>query len=304
MAVAAAVFAGVGLAVQARLNGELGARLGDGVAAPLATTTLGLVVLLAFVPALPAGRRGFRLVGSALRTGGLRWWHCCGGVSGALFVASQGISVGALGVAVFTVSVVGGTALGSLAADWWGLGPSGQHPVSPVRIGGALVCVVAVAIAGLDRVGGQGTLVLVALPVVAGIAVAVQSALNGRVGAAAQSAWPATLVNFVLATLTLAVVLLIELAMRGAPSGSFPTTPWLYAAGLIGIGVIAVAALVVRHVGVLVFGLASVAGQLLGALALDAGTAGHRPSAATWIGSMLTLAAVVLVAGTHASDRR
>lgn len=301
LAVAAAVFAGVGLAVQARLNGELGARVGDGVAASLATTALGLVVLLAVVPGLPAGRRGLRLVGSALRTGGLRWWHCCGGVSGALFVASQGISVGALGVAVFTVSIVGGTALGSLAADGWGLGPSGQHPVSPVRIGGALVCVAAVVIAGHDRLGGQGTLVFVALPLIAGIAVAVQSALNGRVGAAARSAWPATLVNFVVATLTLAIVLLIELVVRGAPSGSLPATPWLYAAGLIGIGVIAVAALVVRHVGVLVFGLASVAGQLLGALALDASTAGHQPSAATWIGAMLTLAAVVLVARARAT---
>jgi len=298
------MLAGVGLAVQARLNGELGARVGDGVAASLVTTALGLVVLFGFVPALPAGRRGLRLVGAALRTGGLRWWHCCGGVSGALFVASQGISVGALGVAVFTVCVVGGTALGSLAADGWGLGPSGRHPVTPVRIGGALVCVAAVAIAGHDRAAGQGALLLVALPVIAGIAVAVQSALNGRVGAAARSPWPATLVNFVVATLTLAVVLLLELVSRGAPGGSLPATPWLYAAGLIGIGVIAVAALVVRQVGVLVFGLASVAGQLLGALALDAGTAGHRPSAATWLGAMLTLAAVVLVSRGSGSRPR
>jgi transporter family-2 protein len=98
------VFAGVGLAVQARLNGELGARLGDGVAAALVSTTVGLVVLLVVVPLLPGGRRGLGLVRSALRTGGLRWWHLAGGVSGAMFAASQGISVGSLGVAVFTWS--------------------------------------------------------------------------------------------------------------------------------------------------------------------------------------------------------
>ena len=294
--VGAAVSAGVGLAVQARLNGELGARLGDGIAASLASTTAGMAVLLALVPTLPSGRRGLGLVRSALRTGGLRWWHCCGGVSGALFVASQGISVGALGVAVFTVAIVAGTATGSLAADQWGLGPGGRHAITPSRVGGALVCVAAVAVAVHDRLGGRGTLALVALPVVAGIAVAIQSALNGRGGAAAGSPWPATLVNFAVAALTLAVALLVELSVRGVPSGKLTGAPWLYAAGLIGIGVVAIATLAVRQVGVLIFGLASVAGQLLGALALDVVTPGPRPSAATVIGTVVTLAAVMLTA--------
>ena len=296
MAVGAAVSAGVGLAAQARLNGELGAQLGDGVAASLASTTAGMVVLLVLVPTLPAGRHGLRRVGAALRTGGLRWWHCCGGVGGALFVASQGVSVGALGVAVFTVAIVGGTAVGSLVADRWGLGPGGRHPITSARVGGALACVAAVAVAVHDRLGGQGTLMLVGLPLLAGIAVAVQSALNGRVGAAARSPWPATLVSFVVAELTLAIALLVELAVRGAPAGRLPAEPWLYAAGLIGIGVIATATRVVGQVGVLVFSLASVAGQLLGALALDTVTAGPRPSAATWIGTVVTFGAVVLAA--------
>jgi len=292
----AAVSTGVGLAVQARLNGELGAQLGDGVAASLATTTLGVAVLLALVPSLPAGRRGLRLVGSALRAGGLRWWHCCGGVGGALFVASQGISVAALGVAVFTVAIVAGTAAGSLAADRWGLGPGGKRPITPARVGGALVCVAAVAVAVHDRLGGQGTLVLVVLPLLAGIAVAGQSALNGRVGVVAGSSWSAALVNFIVAEFTLAIALLVELAVRGSPGGRLLDEPWLYTAGLIGIGVIAVATLAVGRVGVLVFGLASVAGQLLGALALDMVTPGPRPSAATWIGTAVTIGAVLLAA--------
>jgi transporter family-2 protein len=296
VAVGAAVSAGAGLAVQSRLNGELGAQLGDGVAASLASTTAGMVVLLVLVPTLPAGRRGLRFVGAALRTGGLRWWHCCGGVGGALFVASQGVSVGALGVAVFTVALVGGTAVGSLVADRWGLGPSGRHPITSARVGGALACVAAVAVAVHDRLGGQGTLMLVVLPLLAGMAVAVQSALNGRVGSAARSPWPATLVSFVIAELTLGIALLIELAVRGVPAGRLPAEPWLYAAGLIGIGVIATAARLVGQVGVLVFSLASVAGQLLGALALDTVAAGPRPSVATWIGTVVTLGAVVLAA--------
>jgi transporter family-2 protein len=156
----------------------------------------------------------------------------------------------------------------------WGLG--GRHAITPSRVGGALVCVAAVAVAVHDRLGGHGALALVVLPVVAGIAVAIQSALNGRVGAAAGSPCPVTLVNFVVAALTLAVALLVELTVRGVPSGKLTGVPWLCAAGLIGIGVVAIATLAVRHV-VLIFGLASVAGQLLGALALDVVTPGPRP---------------------------
>jgi transporter family-2 protein len=290
------VAAGAGLAVQARLNGELGTRLGDGVAASLASTTAGMVVLLALVPTVAAGRRGLRFVGAALRTGGLRWWHCCGGVGGALFVAGQGVSVGALGVAVFTVAVVGGTAVGSLVADRAGLGPGGNHPITAGRVGGAVACVAAVAIAAHDRLGGQGTLLLVGLPLLAGVAATVQSALNGRVGAAARSPWPATLVSFVVAEVALGLALLVGWGVRGAPAGRLPAEPWLYAAGLVGIVVIATAARFVGQVGVLVFSLASVAGQLLGALALDTLTAGPEPSVATWIGTAVTFGAVVLAA--------
>jgi len=296
VAIAAAMVAGVGLAAQARLNGELGARLGNGVEASLVTTAIGLAVLLALVPTLPSGRRGLRQVREALRTGGLRWWHCIGGVCGALFVASQGISVGALGVAVFTVAVVGGTAAGSLAADRWGLGPGGRSPVTPARAGGALLCVAAVALAGQDRLGGAGTPALIVLPLIAGVAIAIQTAINGRVAAVAGSPWPATLVNFTVAGCTLALALLVMLAVRGLPGGRLAVEPWLLAAGLIGIGVIAVATLAVRHVGVLVFGLASVAGQLLGAVAIDTVAPGPRPTPATWLATAVTFGAVVLAA--------
>jgi transporter family-2 protein len=296
VAVGAAVSAGVGLAAQARLNGELGARMGDGVAAALATTTVGLVVLLALVPTLPAGRRSLNSIRAGLRTGGLRWWHCLGGIGGAIFVAGQGISVGALGVAVFTVAVVAGSAVGGLSADRWGLGPTGRHRISPARLGGAVACVAAVAIAVSDRLSVPGTAALVVLPLLAGIAVATQSGLNGRVGAAAGTPWPATLMSFAVAELALAAVVLVGFAVRAAPVEHLPSEPWLYAAGLIGIGVNATATRVVGQIGVLVFSLASVAGQLLGALTLDALTADPAPTVAVWAGTAITFGAVALAA--------
>lgn len=296
VAVGAAALAGFGLAVQARLNGALGARLDDGVAASLASTVAGMVLLLAFVPASRGGRRSFGLLLAALKARRLRWWHCCGGLGGALLVASQGAAVGAIGVGVFTVAVVGGTSAGSLAVDKLGLGPGGRRPVTLARLVGAVACVAAVGLAGHDRLGGTKALVLVVLPVLAGVAVAAQSALNGRVGAVAGSPWVATLISFVVAALALCLVLWADLFLRGGPAGRLPGALWLYGGGWAGIGVIALATIVVRRVGVLVFGLASVAGQLIGAVALDIMTSGRRPVAATWIALAVTLVAVALVA--------
>jgi transporter family-2 protein len=293
-AVAVAVVANVGGAVQTRLNGELGARLHDGIAAPLTTTLVGMVLLFAVVPALAPGRRALGEVRAALKSGTLRWWHCLGGMSGALFVAGQGISATTLGVAVFTVAVVAGTSTGSLLVDRWGLGPSGRHPLTVARVGGAVVCVVAVAVAGHDRLDTRG-LILVALPLLAGAAIAWQTAVNGRVGAVAGSPIAATLVNFVVAVLTLALAFLIDVALHGLPVGALPSEPWLYSAGVLGIGLIVVAAAVVPHTGVLVYGLAGVSGQLLGAVGVHT-VVGAGSGPATWLALGLTFGAVAMVA--------
>jgi transporter family-2 protein len=103
------------------------------------------------------------------------------------------------------------------------------------------------------------------------------------------------LVSFVVAGLALCLALVADLAVRGSSGGRLPGEPWLYAGGLVGIGVITVAVVVVRHVGVLVFGLASVAGQLLGAMALDTLASGSPPAAAIWIAVAVMLGGVVLV---------
>ncbi|WP_112239671.1 DMT family transporter [Kribbella monticola] len=288
-----AVVGGVGLAVQARLNGGLGASLGDGVVASMISTGSGVLVLLAIVPGSRAGRRALGQIREALRVRGLRWWQCLGGVAGALYVVSQGVSVSALGVGVFTVAVVGGTSVGSLAVDRVGLGPGGVRVITVRRLIGAAAGVSAVAVAGHDRLTGNGSPALLVLPLVAGLGLALQSALNGRVGAVAGSPWAGALVNFVVAGCTLCIALPIEFLIRGKTPGVLPAEPWLYCGGFVGVGVIAIATSVVRTLGVLVFGLTSIAGQLLGAVLLDA-LGSHRPPPATWIAIALTLGAVAI----------
>ncbi|WP_278188391.1 DMT family transporter [Micromonospora sp. R77] len=293
-----ATASGVAVAVQSRINGELGVRLGDGIAAAVVSFGLGLLVLLVLVPATPGGRRGVAALRTALRGGTLRPWQCLGGVCGAFLVATQGLTIGTLGVAVFTVAVVAGQSGSSLLVDRAGVGPLGRQPVTPARLVGAVLTVLAVLLAVGDRLADPGALALAVLPLLAGVGIAWQQAVNGRVRGAAGSALTATLVNFAVGTLALLVTFAIDVAVRGRPSGGFPPEPWLYLGGPIGILFIALAAAIVRFTGVLLLGLATIAGQVVGAVLLDLllPTAASHPGPATLAGAALTMVAVLVAA--------
>lgn len=293
-----ATAAGVAVAVQSRINGELGVRLADGVAAAVISFGLGLLVLLVLVPATPGGRRGLAALRAALTAGTLRPWQCLGGLCGAFLVATQGLTVGTLGVAVFTVAVVAGQSASSLLVDRAGIGPSGRQPVTGRRLFGAALTVLAVGLAVGGRLNDPTALTLAVLPLLAGIAVAWQQAVNGLVGRAAGSPLTATLVNFTVGIVALLAVFAVDIAIRGLPAGSPPAEPWLYLGGPIGITFIAIAAAVVEFTGVLLLGLATIAGQVVGAVLLDVvlPTAASRPDATTLLGAALTLVAVLIAA--------
>ncbi|MEO3775327.1 DMT family transporter [Micromonospora sp. B11E3] len=296
--VALATASGVAVAGQSRINGELGVRLDDGIAAAVVSFGLGLLVLLVLVPATPAGRRSLAVLRVALADGSLRPWQCLGGVCGAFVVAAQGLTIGSLGVAVFTVAVVAGQSGSSLAIDRWGVGPTGRQPVTAARLAGAALTVLAVLLAVGDRLGDPRTLGLALLPLLAGVGVAWQQAVNGRVRVAVGSALTATGVNFAVGTVALLVAFAVDVAVRGRPGGALPGEPWLYLGGPIGIVFIAIAAAIVRFTGVLLLGLATIAGQVVGAVLLDVllPTAASHPGPATLLGAVLTLVAVLVAA--------
>lgn len=300
---------GIGLlvAVQSRVNGDLGNRLGDGVAAALISFGSGLIVLLAVSALVPRVREALGQVWRTIRTpsagagGPLRWWQCIGGLAGAFLVATQSITVAVIGVAVFTVAVVGGQAISSLVVDRLGFGPGGPQPYTPLRVVGAIVALLAVALAVSDRLTHPSGLLLAILPAIAGIGTAVQQGINGRVARTASGdaygALAAGTINFIVGTSALLVVFLIDLALRGAPR-PLPTDPWLYVGGLCGVVFISSAAAVVRIVGVFVLGLGTIAGQLIASLFIDL----FAPAADTEVtfpvvaGTLLALIAVAVAA--------
>jgi transporter family-2 protein len=292
----AAIASGVLFAVQGRINGALGADLGDGILAAVMSFAGGLVVLLLLATVYPRMRAGLRNARAALAAGELRTWHCLGGVGGAMFVASQSITVGVLGVAMFTVGVVAGQTVSGLLVDKVGLGPSGPRALTASRIAGAVLTLAGVGIALSGGVEAKSGLGLVIFPLVGGISLAVQQAINGRVAKAAGSSPAAALANFAIGTTVLLVASLVAIAAVYGLPDALPTNPLLYLGGPVGAVFICAGAYLVAPLGVLVVTMCIVAGQLIGSVLLDLilPTGGEQLTAATVIGAGLTLVAVAI----------
>ena len=287
---------GVGLAVQGRVNGQLGHVLGDGVFAAVISFGVGLALLIPAVALFPASRRGVGRLVRAVRTRRLRWWECLGGTCGGFVVAAQGITVALLGVAVFTVAVVAGNVVSGLFVDRAGIGPGGPRPITPARATGAALAVAAVLVAVSDRLGDPSGLWLAVLPALAGLGLAWQVAVNGLVRREAGEVLVPTTVNFGTGMLALLVALAVDLVLRGPPP-ALPGQWWLYIGGALGTFAVSTAVFAVRLIGVLVLSLASVAGQLVGAVGLDlvVPTAGGL-SVVSVVGATITMVAVAIAA--------
>ncbi|GAB3910181.1 hypothetical protein GCM10029964_113490 [Kibdelosporangium lantanae] len=299
-----AMASGALLATQGRVNSQLGEHIHDGIIAALISTGGGLLVLVAGVSVSPAGRRGVDRVAAALRKRELLWWQCLGGTCGALFIAGQGLSIGALGVAVFTVAAVSGQLVCGLVVDRVGIGPGGPKPITSWRVVGGIVAVAAVVVSVSGQAMSTRAMWLIVLPAVGGFGLAWQSAVNGLVRQAADNTFVATTVNFGVATAALVVAGVVDVLVKGLPV-TLPHEWWLYCGGLLGIFVIAGTVFVVKAIGVLLLGMCMVAGQLVGAVLLDAfvPATGTQLTSASVLGTVITLAAVVVAAIPERSER-
>lgn len=291
---AAAAAVGALVAGQSRVNGDLAVAAGSGIQAAVVSFGSGLLILIAVLAFGPRYRDGVCRVVAAVRRGEMPWWQVAGGTLGGFFVAVQSITVPLVGVAVFTVAVVAGQTSSSLAVDRAGLGPAGRRPVTGARVVSALVTVAAVATAVSGRLTGLSMAEVwpILLAMCAGALIAVQQAVNGRVGAVAGRAVSAAFLNFTFGFVLLAVGFLLAWAFTGTGPRPLPAGPWwLYSGGAIGVVFIATAAWAVQRLGVLLLALLAIGGQLLGALVIDL----VAPTEGTTVHP--TLVAGVLLAG-------
>ena len=303
-----AVGAGLAIPLQGRINGALGARLNDGIAASVVSFSTGLVVMILISLLLPRGRAGLARILPAVRSRAFPRIYVLAGGIGALFVFAQSFTVGILGVALFTVATVTGQTVSGLLVDRLGIGPAGRKPVTGIRIVGCLLTIAAVAWAVSPRFSGgaggaggasdggpAGLLLPLLLPVAAGFLMSFQQAMNGTATVHYGTPIAATLVNFVAGSVVLWTAYAIKLAVVGA-GNPLPAEWWYYVGGPMGCVFIGLGALLVRSLGVLVTGLGMIAGQLLGSLALDVilPAPGTVVAPATVLGTILTLAAIIL----------
>ncbi|TYC99047.1 DMT family transporter [Arthrobacter echini] len=294
-----ALTAGLAIPVQGRINGALGLRLDDSLAAALISFGTGLVLMIVITLVLPRARAGARQILPSVRERRFPPYYIAAGAIGAFFVFSQSLTIGLLGVALFTVAAVMGQSLSGILVDRAGIGPGGRRAATPTRVIGVALTVLSVVWAVSPRFGAAGEvsgwLLPVLLPIAAGVLLSFQQAMNGTASVHYGTPLAATLMNFIAGTLVLLPAWLIKVAVAGA-ADPLPTQWWYYLGGPMGCIFIGLGALLVRSLGVLLTGLCMIGGQLIGSLALDLvfPAPGTIVAFATVAGTLLTLGAIVL----------
>jgi transporter family-2 protein len=293
------------IALQARANGELSHRLGNGLQAALVSFTSGLIIIVVIALFNPSIKEGVRTLRRAVIAKAIPPWTLFAGMLGASFVAVQTQIVPLIGVAIYSVAAIAGQSAISLVVDRIGLTGGGKKEITPRRVTAAFVTVFAVFISVADRLDGKDlSIAAVVLGVLAGGLVGVQRAMNGQINEHSQQSFTTSLLNFAMGTTFLLVILLFAMTIGGMKLSPLPVGPWwIYTGGAIGVIYVAFTSTIVQHLGVLTFTLISVGGQLAGSLLIDlySPTDGVRVSIYLVSGIVLTYLGV-LVGGVRNSQ--
>lgn len=233
--VAAALAVGGLLAVQAAANLQLSTAVGSpvgasalqlGIAAALLVGLATLAGTLATVELLPDAEP----------------WHLLGGLGSALYITAGILLFPRLGALASVGLFVAGQMFASLALDLFGLLGVSRQPVGPALLAGAaavMAGVVAIIWAQSPGPAGQGQpaaasarfgrIPWIALGVLAGAGLPLQGAVNAELRDDLDAPITAGAISFTVATLAIAGVLLILLALRRTPrprSGPLRRMPW------------------------------------------------------------------------------
>lgn len=288
----ATVLAGTLSPLQATVNGALGDTIADGHGAAVISFGSGLLLMTCLVFARPTTRRQALSIPRLMRERRMGWWNWLAGLCGAAVVLSEGVTVGTLGVAVFQIALVSGLVISGMLCDRLGATAEVKQPLTPPRLFGTALAIAATALAISPNLHVPGTVALTVLPFVAGLMAGWQPAGNSAVAKGTGSMLVSIGFNFLVGFLVLLVAFLGRVA-AGTAHFELPGTWWMYTGGVLGLLSIALMALLVRGLGLLLLGLSSVAGQLLGSLLLDAivPSVGQPVHVVTVLGTLLALAA-------------
>jgi transporter family-2 protein len=260
-----AFIAGVAATLQAGISGQLAKELNDGIMAAL-VSNIGGTIFTALFLLNPNVRKQAKKLFKAVVSGNFAKWQLLGGVAGAVYISTASSTVSIIGTGLFTVVLVASQNVSGIIVDKFGFSSGSKRKITPKRALAVVIGIVAVLLSVSEFEGKILWLPIFAV-VIAGLAVTIQFALNGRVTKASNSQVSA-FINFPMSMFAVLITLIV-MNLFGKNWNSWPDQWWLYSAGFLGAVVVFLAAATIRTLGVLLFGLASVAGQLITSIALD-----------------------------------
>ncbi len=283
--------------MQAGVSGQLAHELNDGIMAALISNIGGTIFTGLFLLNPEVRRKGKKLFQEVVSEKFAKW-QLLGGVAGAIYISTASSTVSIIGTGLFTVVLVASQNVSGMVVDRYGFSSGSRKRITPKRFLAAAIGIIAVLLSVSDF-QGKILWIPIAAVVVAGLAVTIQYSLNGRVTKAANSQVSA-FINFPMSMITVSVTLTV-MNLFGKNWNTWPNQWWLYTAGFLGAVVVFLAAATIRTLGVLLFGLASVAGQLITSIALDV----ILPNANINVGwALISGAGLMLLAVYLASDLR
>lgn len=292
-----AFIAGVAATLQAGISGQLAKELNDGIMAAL-VSNIGGTIFTALFLLNPNVRKQAKKLFKAVVSGNFAKWQLLGGVAGAVYISTASSTVSIIGTGLFTVVLVASQNLSGIIVDKFGFSSGSKRKITPKRALAVVIGIFAVLLSVSEFEGKILWLPILAV-VIAGLAVTIQFALNGRVTKASNSQVSA-FINFPMSMFAVLITLIV-MNLFGKNWNSWPDQWWLYSAGFLGAVVVFLAAATIRTLGVLLFGLASVAGQLITSIALDV----ILPNANINVGwALISGAGLMLLAVYLASDLR
>ncbi|MBX6385261.1 MAG: DMT family transporter [Microbispora sp.] len=256
---ASALLAGCLLAVQASVNLQLNKAVGT----PYGASTLQLGVATALLALLAAAAGA---IGAVHLAYGVPFWHLLGGLASPLYITSGILLFPRLGALAAAGLFVTGQMFASLGLDLFGVLGVARRPLSAGIVLGALAVlagitvvirgqramppaappapagaaagaptrggtatVTAPAATAVRRAGGLGQGGWILLGIVAGAVLPVQGAVNATLRKDIHEPVTTAMISFIVATITIAVVLAVLLATRRTPRpqlSGLRTMPW------------------------------------------------------------------------------
>jgi transporter family-2 protein len=213
---------------------------------------------------------------------------------GGIYVIMQGVVAGLIGIALFSIGVVAGSALSALLLDGNGLLGLTKRKIGLSRLAGTALAFLGLVVA--SDIANYSFTPLILLPFAAGIGIGFQQAMNGLFGTLAQSAVIPTFFNFIAGTIFIALALLVVEGF--SVPASWPTNPLLYLGGVVGVIFIFMQVVVLPKIGALSMGIAMLVGQLSGSFLLDllVPIANRAVTMSTLLGIVLAMLGAALVA--------